>query len=165
MLTDTLLSRASVRRVCAALAAANLPGGVVALTASARTVADAALALGVSTGQIAASLVFRLPDGDALLVVTSGRHRVNEQAVAALLQVSSLARADAAFVKAISGYSVGGVAPLGWLHPPARTLVDAALADYPEIWAAAGHPHAVFRSTFADLLAATRGDAAEVGHR
>jgi prolyl-tRNA editing enzyme YbaK/EbsC (Cys-tRNA(Pro) deacylase) len=84
--------------------------------------------------------------------------------VADLLQVPVLDRADADYVKEISGYSVGGVAPLGWMNEPSITLIDEALRDYQVIWAAAGHPHAVFPSTYQELLKASGAKAARVGN-
>jgi len=121
------------------------------LADSARTAAEAAAALGIEVGQIASSIVFKLPNGEPLLVITSGRHRVDTTLVAQFLDVESLGRADADYVKDASGYSVGGVAPVGWIKPPSKTLIDEALNDYDEIWAAAGHPHAVFPTTFEEL--------------
>ena len=84
--------------------------------------------------------------------------------VAKLLQVPTLNRADADYVKEISGYSVGGVAPLGWINEPSITLIDEALNDYQVIWAAAGHPHAVFPTTHQELLEASGAKAARVGN-
>jgi prolyl-tRNA editing enzyme YbaK/EbsC (Cys-tRNA(Pro) deacylase) len=83
--------------------------------------------------------------------------------VAQDLGVEKLSRADADFVKEISGYSVGGVAPVGWVNAPEKILIDQALNDYPEVWAAAGHPHTVFPTNFPELVAATGGTAAIVG--
>jgi prolyl-tRNA editing enzyme YbaK/EbsC (Cys-tRNA(Pro) deacylase) len=79
------------------------------------------------------------------------------------LKVESLGRADADYVKESSGYSVGGVAPIGWTSPPATTLIDEALKDYDVVWAAAGHPHAVFPTTFNELLHASNATPAKVG--
>jgi prolyl-tRNA editing enzyme YbaK/EbsC (Cys-tRNA(Pro) deacylase) len=146
-----------------ALHAAGLEARVRVLADTARTATDAANALGVHVGQIASSLVFRRPDGAAVLVVTSGRHRVDLARVAAALEIPNLLRADAEFVKTCSGYSVGGVAPVGWIQEPARIVLDVALADYAELWAAAGHPHAVFPVTFEELCQMTQGLRAEVG--
>lgn len=162
-MTQDVLGRAPVQRVMAALHAAGLEARVKVLADTARTAADAANALGVHVGQIASSLVFRQPDGAAVLVVTSGRHRVEPERVAAALELRNLVRADAEFVKAASGYSVGGVAPVGWIQAPARVVLDVALAEYAELWAAAGHPHAVFPVTFAELCQMTQGLPAEVG--
>jgi len=147
--------------VQAALVAAGVRGEVRRLDESARTAAEAAAALGVEVGQIANSLVF-VADGDPLLVLTSGRHRVDTTKVGALLGVTTVGRADADFVRAHTGISIGGVSPIG--HPkPLRTLVDLALADYDVIWAAAGHTHAVFPTTFNELVTITGGTPAQVG--
>lgn len=144
-----------------ALAAAGVRGEVRRLEESARTAAEAAAALGVEVGQIANSLVF-VADGEALLVLTSGRHRVDTAKVATLLGITKVGRADADFVREHTGISIGGVSPIG--HPkPLRTLVDVALDDYDVVWAAAGHSHAVFPTTFGELLAITGGTAAAVG--
>ena len=156
--------KAAVKRVLAALHEHGLEGEVHVLSDSARTAQEAASALGIEVGQIASSLVFRLPDNRSLLVITSGRHRVDTQMVAELLQVPALDRADADYVKEISGYSVGGVAPLGWINEPSITLIDEALNDYQSIWAAAGHPHAVFPTTYQELLEASGAKAARVGN-
>jgi prolyl-tRNA editing enzyme YbaK/EbsC (Cys-tRNA(Pro) deacylase) len=147
--------------VQAALVAAGVRGEVRRLDESARTAAEAAAALGVEVGQIANSLVF-VADGDPLLVLTSGRHRVDTAKVGALLGVTKVGRADAGFVRTHTGISIGGVSPIG--HPkPLRTLVDLALNDYEVIWAAAGHTHAVFPTTFSELIAITGGTPAHVG--
>jgi prolyl-tRNA editing enzyme YbaK/EbsC (Cys-tRNA(Pro) deacylase) len=124
------------------------------------TAAAAAAALGVEVGQIANSLVFAA-DGAPLLVLTSGAHRVDTGKVAALIGVQQVKRASPEFVRAATGQVIGGVAPVG--HPaPLRTLVDRALAQYDEVWAAGGIPHAVFPTTFAELLVVTGGEAADV---
>ena len=116
---------------------------------AARTAQQAADGLGVLVGQIAKSIIFRRKSDDiAVLVVTSGDRRVDEKKVEAL--VGKLGRADAEFVKARTGFSIGGVAPLAHAHPPV-TLIDSELFRFEEIWAAAGHPHAVFCLTPRDL--------------
>ena len=161
---DSILEKAAVKRAKAALDKHGISGKIKILTDSARTAAEAAAGLGIEVGQIASSLVFKLPDQRSLLVITSGRHRVDTQMVADLLQVPDLDRADADYVKEISGYSVGGVAPLGWINEPSITLIDEALNDYQSIWAAAGHPHAVFPTTYQELLEASGAKAARVGN-
>jgi prolyl-tRNA editing enzyme YbaK/EbsC (Cys-tRNA(Pro) deacylase) len=160
---EGVLEKAAVKRAIESIQAKGMKGQVKLLSDSARTAQDAANALGIEVGQIASSIVFKLPSGGALLVVTSGRHRVDTEKVARDLQVARLDRADADFVKNISGYSVGGVAPIGWINRPEVTLIDKALSDYQEVWAAAGHPHTVFPTNFDELLAATGGTAAVVG--
>jgi prolyl-tRNA editing enzyme YbaK/EbsC (Cys-tRNA(Pro) deacylase) len=164
MVDAGVTSRPSVQRVRDALAAAGASGEVTVLADSTRTAADAASTLGVEVGQIASSIVFALPDGEPLLVVTSGRHRVDVERVAALLGVDTLARVDADYVKARSGFSIGGVSPVAWAGDAVATvLVDEALADYDVVWAAAGHPHAVFATSFAELVRLTGGRPADVG--
>jgi len=112
---DGVLEKAAVQRAQAALNKNQMPGKITVLADSARTAADAAAALGIQVGQIASSLVFKLPNETALLVITSGRHRVDTAMVASLLGVDTLGRADADYVKEVSGYSVGGVPPLGFV--------------------------------------------------
>ena len=124
------------------------------------TAAAAAAALGVEVGQIANSLVFDA-DGAPLLVLTSGAHRVDTGKVAALIGAERVRRASPDFVRAATGQAIGGVAPVG--HPaPLRTLVDRALEQYAEVWAAGGIPHAVFPTTFAELVKVTSGQPADV---
>jgi prolyl-tRNA editing enzyme YbaK/EbsC (Cys-tRNA(Pro) deacylase) len=160
---EGVLEKAAVQRAQVALTQNQMPGQIKVLSDSARTAAEAAAALGIEVGQIASSLVFRLPDDKPLLVITSGRHRVDTQLVASSLNIEKLGRADADYVKDVSGYSVGGVAPIGWTNPPAITLIDEALNDYEVIWAAAGHPHAVFPTTFVELQRASGATPAKVG--
>jgi prolyl-tRNA editing enzyme YbaK/EbsC (Cys-tRNA(Pro) deacylase) len=131
------------------------------LDGSARTAAAAAEQLGVTPAQIANSLVFSA-DGAPLLVLASGGHRVDTAKVAALIGAERIDRADPDFVRAHTGFAIGGVAPVA--HPePLRTLVDTALAEHDEVWAAAGHPHSVFPTTYDELLLLTGGTAADVG--
>ena len=155
------LDHPTVQRVSAALRAAGVQGTPVALPDSAPTAAAAAAQLGCEVGAIANSLVFDA-DGEPLLVLTSGAHRVDTASVAAVLGVQHVARADPEFVRSHTGMAIGGVAPVG--HPrPIRTLVDVDLARYDVVWAAAGHPHTVFPTTYGELLRMTGGTAAEVG--
>jgi len=151
---DGIKEKAAVKRVIAALADHGLIGEVQVLSDSARTAQEAASALGIEVGQIASSLIFKLPDDSPLLVITSGRHRVDTDLVAKNLGIDKLARVDADYVKEKSGFSIGGVAPIGWVFP-ATILIDQALNDYEVVWAAAGHPHAVYPTTFAELLECT----------
>lgn len=134
-----------------ALTSSGLENTITALSESARTALEAANSLGVEVGQIASSIVFQLPNKMPLLVITSGRHRVDTQLVAQSLGVEKLHRADADFVRLWSGYAIGGVSPIGWVTTEATILIDEALEDYEIIWAAAGHPHAVFPTTFQQL--------------
>ena len=146
--------KAAVKRVTAALLEHGLEGEVHVLSDSARTAQEAATALGIEVGQIASSLIFKLPDDSPLLIITSGRHRVDTDLVAKNLRVEKLGRVDADYVKEKSGFSIGGVAPIGWVLP-ATILIDQALKDYKIVWAAAGHPHAVYPTTYAELIDCT----------
>lgn len=142
-----------------ALRAAGAPGEVRILAEVAPTAAAAAEQLGVEVGAIANSLIFDA-DGAALLILTSGAHRVDTAFVGALLG-STVTRASPELVRAATGQPIGGVAPVG--HPaPVRTLVDTALARYPEVWAAGGVPHAVFPTSYDELVRITGGTATPV---
>ena len=160
---EGVLEKSTVKRVSDALKSSGISGQIKVLTQSARSAAEAAAALGIEVGQIASSIIFKLPNESPLLVITSGRHRVDTELVAKELSVDNLGRVDADYVKASSGFSIGGVSPIGWLNPPAVTLIDTALADYEVVWAAAGHPHAVFPTTFAELESVCNATAMKVG--
>jgi prolyl-tRNA editing enzyme YbaK/EbsC (Cys-tRNA(Pro) deacylase) len=148
------------QRVVAALAELGHPHAPLWLEVAARTSQEAADALGVALGQIAKSVVFRRRDDErAVLVVTSGDRRVDERKVAAI--AGALARADADFVKAKTGFSIGGVAPLAHSQPPFM-LIDRELFRFVEIWAAAGHPNGVFRLAPTELEALTGAPVADV---
>jgi Cys-tRNA(Pro) deacylase len=137
---------------------------VLEFDASTRTAADAAAAIGCTVGQIAKSLIFRgAESGRAILVVASGACRVDEKKVAAAVG-ERIARADADFVREATGFSIGGVPPVGHKTRPV-TLIDETLAQFAEIWAAAGTPNAVFRLTPADLIELTGANMAAVAHR
>ena len=139
----------------------GVAGAVQVLPESARTAAAAAEQLGCDVGAIANSLVFAA-DEAPLLVLTSGAHRVDTSLVADLVGAASVSRADARLVREWTGQVIGGVGPVG--HPaPLRTLVDVWLAKYDVVWAAAGHPHAVFPTSFDELVRITGGTPAEVG--
>jgi prolyl-tRNA editing enzyme YbaK/EbsC (Cys-tRNA(Pro) deacylase) len=130
------------------------------LDGACRTAQQAAYALGIAVGQIAKSIIFRRTTDDvAVLVVTSGDRRVDEIKVKAL--AGPIGRADAKFVKNRTGFSIGGVPPLAH-QEPSVTLVDRELFRFDEIWAAAGHPHAVFKLTPQDLVALARAPVADV---
>ncbi len=147
--------------VDAVLVTAGVPGRVRMLDEAAPTAAAAAALVGVEVGAIANSLVFATAEDEPLLVMTSGAHRVDTAKVAALVGTESLHRASAEFVHAATGQRIGGVAPVG--HPTRlRTLVDVALRDYPQVWAAGGVPHAVFPTTFDELVRLTDGTPADV---
>jgi prolyl-tRNA editing enzyme YbaK/EbsC (Cys-tRNA(Pro) deacylase) len=149
-----------VERVGRALEALGHPHAPVMLSDAARTAQEAADALGVQLGQIAKSVIFRRKADDAaVLVVTSGDRRVDEKKVSAL--VGKVGRADADFVKAKTGFSIGGVSPVAHLHPGV-TLLDQNLWRFEEVWAAAGHPHGVFRLNPEDLRHLTGAQRADV---
>ena len=149
-----------VQRVVQVLQARNHAHQLVMLDAACRTARQAADALGVAVGQIAKSIIFRRESDDtAVLVITSGDRRVDEKKVTAL--VGAIGRADADFVKARTGFSIGGVSPVAHVMESV-TLVDRELFRFDEIWAAAGHPHAVFRLSPADLEALAGAPVADV---
>ena len=154
---STIERAAGLQRVADALAAAGHPHAPVMLSDAARTAQQAAGALGVALGQIAKSIIFRRKVDDvAVLVITSGDLRVDEKKVQAIVcaEGGKLGRADAEFVKAKTGFSIGGVSPLAHATAPV-TLIDAQLFRFADIWAAAGHPHGVFRLSPAELQSLT----------
>ena len=151
----------NAERVVAALRAAGATGEVRELSDSARTAAEAATALGCPVGAIVKSLVFAA-DGAPLLVLTSGSHTVDTDRLADALDLATVTRADADLVRSATGFPIGGVAPVG--HPaPLQTVVDTALGRYDVVWAAAGTPHAVYPTTYEELLRMTGGHPMEVG--
>jgi prolyl-tRNA editing enzyme YbaK/EbsC (Cys-tRNA(Pro) deacylase) len=153
-----LLARESVRRVQAALAAGGSAAQVIALAATARTAADAAASLGVPVGAIVKTLVFAI-GGRAVLALVAGDRQCDIARLPNALGVAgAAARADADLVKQATGFSIGGVAPLG--HPaPIPTAIDASLGRFETVYAAAGHPHCVFATSLAELERLTRGRA------
>lgn len=160
-----LTTHPGVAAVRAALAERGLDPQVRILPDAVRTAQAAADALGITPAEIANSLVFKGVGADGsetpVLVMASGGHRVDTAYVAGVLGLAALDRADPDFVRTHTGMAIGGVAPVG--HPePLRTLVDTDLAGFDEVWAAAGHSHAVFRTTYAELLAMTGGTPAAV---
>jgi prolyl-tRNA editing enzyme YbaK/EbsC (Cys-tRNA(Pro) deacylase) len=149
-----------MQRVARALAELGHPHAPVLLADSARTAQQAADSLGVQLGQIAKSIIFRRKSDDAaVLVVTSGDRRVSEKKVDAI--VGKTGRADADFVKARTGFSIGGVSPVGHAEPPV-TLIDRELLRFDVIWAAAGHPNGVFQLRPQDLERLTGAPLADV---
>ncbi len=145
----------NIRKVSDALAAAGARGTVRVLPDPAPTAAAAAAQLGCEVGAIANSLIFD-GDGAPVLILTSGAHRVDTAKLAAELGIGKLKRATPEFVREHTGQTIGGVAPVG--HPePVRTLVDSTLQDYDEVWAAGGIAHAVFPTTYDELLRITDG--------
>ncbi len=149
-------------RVQRLLREAGLPSEVVRFDASTRTAAEAAAAIGCTVAQIAKSLIFKgATSGGHILVIASGVNRANEQKVAAAIG-EGIRKADADFVRERTGYVIGGVAPIGHAIRPRHTLLDASLAALDPLWAAAGHPHAVFPAKFADLMQLTGGVVTEI---
>lgn len=146
----------SAQKINALLADAGVAGRVRILPDAATTAQSAADQLGCAVGAIANSLIFATDRGDAVLVMTSGAHRVDTAALGARLGLT-LGRADAAFVRTHTSQPIGGVAPIG--HPrPLRTIVDTDLAGYDVLWAAGGIPHAVFPLSYAELVDLTHGE-------
>jgi prolyl-tRNA editing enzyme YbaK/EbsC (Cys-tRNA(Pro) deacylase) len=151
----------SAEKVAGTLQALGVPGQVRELPEPAPTAATAAAQLGCEVGAIANSLVFTAGDAP-LLILTSGAHRVDTGRVAALLGAERVRRASPDVVRAATGQVIGGVAPVG--HPePLRTLVDTWLDKYDVVWAAAGHAHTVFPTSFAELVRITGGTPADIG--
>lgn len=153
----------SARRVALLLQSIGHDQPVVVLPSSGKTSAEAAAGLGCSVAQIAKSIIFRrLADNMPVLVVASGINRVDEAKVAAL--VGELGKADARFVREATGYAIGGVCPIGHQRAPVM-LLDEDLFQYDSLWAAAGHPNAVFNLTPAQLQAMTGAQVATVAQR
>ena len=143
-----------------ALETAGAVGQARTLPQSTRTAAEAAAALGCAVGAIANSLIF-VADDRPLLVLTSGAHRVDVEALAARLGRGRIRRAKPDEVRAATGQVIGGVSPVG--HPvPVETVVDEALQQYPQLWAAAGTPNSVFPTSFDELVRITGGVVAKV---
>jgi prolyl-tRNA editing enzyme YbaK/EbsC (Cys-tRNA(Pro) deacylase) len=151
-----MMLSSSARKVQHALSAIGMQLEVVELPDSTRTSQEAAAAVGCQVGQIAKSIIFQaLVSHRPVLVIASGPNRVNEQVIARLVR-EDIGKADADFVRNRTGFVIGGVPPLGHAEQ-LETFIDQDLLQYPEIWAAAGTPHAVFRLTPADLLKMTKG--------
>jgi prolyl-tRNA editing enzyme YbaK/EbsC (Cys-tRNA(Pro) deacylase) len=154
---------ANAERVAAALRAGGADGEIRELDDSAHTAAEAAAALGVPVGAIVKSLVFS-GDGRPLLVLASGDHQVDTEAVAGLVGVDRVERADADTVRRATGFPIGGVAPVG--HPaPLPTVVDHHLAEFEVVWAAGGTPRTVFPTTYDELVRLTTGTPGEIAAR
>jgi prolyl-tRNA editing enzyme YbaK/EbsC (Cys-tRNA(Pro) deacylase) len=151
----------SAQRVQGALERLGLDLQVVELPSSTRTAQEAAQAIGCSVAQIAKSLVFKTQDTQRpVLVIASGSNRVNEKKLAGLVG-EKVGKADAAFVRQHTGFSIGGVPPVGHLQS-IETYIDEDLLTFDEIWAAAGSSHAVFHLTGEILLTLTEGEVVTV---
>jgi len=156
----------AVARVLGVLAGYGMTTTVRHLPDAVRTAKAAADALGITPAEIANSLVFAADAGDGsaptpLLVLSSGGHRVDLVKVAEHLESPPLRQATPEEVRAWTGFAIGGVAPVGHLMP-LRTVIDVSLARFPVVWAAAGHSHSVFATTYADLIILTAGTPVEV---
>lgn len=151
----------SAQRVQDTLQQLGFSGEVLELESSTRTAAEAAQAAGCEIGQIVKSLVFVLePEGTPLLVLVSGANRVHEKRLGRQLG-GSLTKADAEFVREVSGFAIGGVPPIGH-KTPMRTIIDEDLLQFDVIWAAAGTPNAIFRLTPQDLVRLSGGQVLSV---
>ena len=160
MSASAVLTNPSVERVRAALERAGMPAEIVELPGAARTAKAAADFLGCKVAQIANSLVFRAEASDtAVLVMSSGACRVDLARLARVLG-EPVGKADAEFVRRHTGFAIGGVAPVG--HGISKVFVEKALAAQRDLWAAAGHPHTVFRLSYLQLLGITGGREAEL---
>ena len=150
----------AAERVQELLRVAGSEARVRQLPVTARTAADAAAAIGCTVAQIAKSLVFKTGSGKPVLVIASGVNRVDEAKITAALG-EPIGKADAGFVRHSTGYAIGGVAPIGHDTPP-RIFIDRDLRQHATLWAAAGHPHAVFPLSPAELERLTRGAVIEI---
>ena len=158
-MSQTTRLSATAQRVQDALAAAGVFTRVTEYDAPARTSAEAAAVLGCAVGQIAKSLVFRGASGAAVLVVASGAHRVDEAKVSALAG-ERIGKADADFVRAVTGYAIGGIPPLAHAQR-SRTFIDRNLLRYETVYAAGGTPHAMFPISPAELVRVAEGMVAD----
>jgi prolyl-tRNA editing enzyme YbaK/EbsC (Cys-tRNA(Pro) deacylase) len=160
-MASPVLASPAVERVRAALAQAGLAPEIVELPGAARTAKAAAEFLGCEVAQIANSLVFRAAaSGSGILVMSSGARRVDTGKLA-LVVGEPIAKADAEFVRACTGFAIGGVAPVGHAGELV-SFVERSLAAHAEVWAAAGHPNTVFRLTYGELLGLVGGRAVDV---
>lgn len=149
-----------VQRVARFLQDAGHPHAPQMLDGAARTSQEAAEQLGILVGQVAKSVIFKHKEsGSHVLVVAAGDRRVDEKKVAAL--VGKIGRADAEFVKAQTGFSIGGVSPVAHLRAP-KILIDSSLARFDVLWAAAGHPHAVYPMSFEQLQSLTQAPVVDI---
>jgi prolyl-tRNA editing enzyme YbaK/EbsC (Cys-tRNA(Pro) deacylase) len=150
----------NVEKVSAVLTEHNVSGEIVVFAEATPTAVTAAAQLGCEVGAIANSLIFDV-DGEPLLVLTSGAHRVNTDLIAETLGATKVKRATPDFVRTATGQVIGGVSPVG--HPaPIKTLIDTWLGKHEVVWAAAGHPHTIFPTSFEELVRITGGMPVEV---
>ena len=152
---------ASAQRVQDVIRALGFSNAVFELDVPVRTAADAARAVGCDVARICKSLIFQARDSERpVLVITSGANRVDEARIAALLG-EPIGRAAPDFVRAATGFAIGGIPPIGHARPPV-TFIDRHLLELDELWAAAGHPNALFRLTPDELVRMTGGQVAAV---
>lgn len=156
---DEVALSSSARRVQDALDAAGVTTRIVEYDVPARTSAEAAAVLGCAVGQIAKSLVFKAASGVPVLVIASGALRVDEARIGALAG-EAIGKADAAFVRTVTGYAIGGIPPLAHAQP-LRTFIDRNLLQYGTVYAAGGTPHAMFPIAPADLVRVAGGEVAD----
>lgn len=161
--TQNIYSHTAVSRVREALRVAGLADTITVMPEATHTAQAAADALACDVGEIAKSIIFRAHDGRAVLVITSGRNRVDDKKVMALI-AQSVGKADADFVRAQTGYVIGGVAPIAHVMSPI-TLMDEDLLHYAMIWPAAGHPNTMFSISPNDLARITGAQVADVAQR
>lgn len=161
--TPTIHSHTAVARVREALRVASMADTITVMPEATHTAEAAADALGCDVGEIAKSIIFRAHDGRAVLVITSGRNRVDDRKVAARI-AQAVGKADADFVRAQTGYVIGGVAPVAHVMPPI-TLMDEDLFRYATIWPAAGHPNTMFSISPIDLARITVAQVADIAQR
>ena len=161
--TLTIHSHAAVARVRDALRAAALEDTITVMPEATHTAQAAADALGCSVGEIAKSIIFRAEDGRAVLVITSGRNRVDEKKVIAKIG-QKIGKADAEFVRAQTGFVIGGVAPIAHATPPIA-LMDEDLLRHTAIWPAAGHPNSMFCISPPDLARVSSAEIIDVAQR
>jgi len=153
----------AAKRVALLLEAQGYAKPIVMLPTTGKTSAEAAAGLGCAIAQIAKSIIFRRVSDDApVLVIASGANRVDEAKVAA--HVGALGKADARFVREQTGYAIGGVCPIGHATKPVM-LIDEDLLALDSLWAAAGHPHAVFNLSPQELVAMTGAPVVDVALR
>lgn len=153
----------AVQRVRDALAATGASFTITVMPEATHTAQAAADALGCAVAEIAKSIIFRSADDRAVLVITSGKNRVDDKKVAALIG-QALGKADADFVRARTGFVIGGVAPLAHLEAPI-VLLDEDLMAFPAVWPAAGHPNTMFRIDPAELVRITGAHVADIAQR
>jgi prolyl-tRNA editing enzyme YbaK/EbsC (Cys-tRNA(Pro) deacylase) len=155
----------SAERVRAALAARKMEDRITRFSDTTKTSADAAAAIGCTVGQIAKSMVFRAADGRCVVVLTSGVNRVDERALANTIGIK-VGRADPDFVRAETGFAIGGVSPIGLVEGANPLfLIDADLLEFEQIWAAAGDQNSVFGLTPDELIDLTGAKPAEIAKR